>query len=492
MAKISKDLQRALLDDLADLGYGQADTEERARARGGFLPLPQHLRAFDPDVVLVVGERGTGKSALFKAVFEDGLLPDLISFAPKLRLPTSSGDRIAWIPGYPVGPRFPDPAGQKGAMRSQEQAANLWFACLVRELRQHVQSPELTDLFDAPGAKPETILKAFAEARNEPLAALDRLDGALQREDRWVFVGYDELDTLGGYDWATMATAIRGLVGCWATYARRWKRIRAKIFMRADLFRRHTGLAGADFAKLAANRVELTWSDAALFSMLVKRIANTSEGLFNYCKATRIPFRREAHPVLGRIPELGQAEDARGLIERMVGKYMGANPRKGQSFNWLLDHLRDAHGCATPRALVRLVEQAASKERGKPRATPPQLLHPTSLRQGLEDVSNSHVLQAIHNEWPWLAGVKERTARNRLVPWKRKELEEMLSVGWKQSWGEANGSLRPPTANAEELIAYLVELGVFRERSNDRIDVPDVYLFGLGLRRKGGVSTGRK
>jgi hypothetical protein len=33
----------------------------------------------------------------------------------------------------------------------------------------------------------------------------------------------------------------------------------------------------------------------------------------------------------------------------------------------------------------------------------------------------------------------------------------------------------------------LVELGVFRERTSDRIDVPDIYLFGLGLRRKGGV-----
>jgi hypothetical protein len=34
-----------------------------------------------------------------------------------------------------------------------------------------------------------------------------------------------------------------------------------------------------------------------------------------------------------------------------------------------------------------------------------------------------------------------------------------------------------------------VELGVLRERSNDRIDVPDVYRFGLGLRRKGGVKS---
>lgn len=34
-------------------------------------------------------------------------------------------------------------------------------------------------------------------------------------------------------------------------------------------------------------------------------------------------------------------------------------------------------------------------------------------------------------------------------------------------------------------------MGIFRKRSDDRIDVPDLYLFGLELRRKGGVSRRR-
>lgn len=33
----------------------------------------------------------------------------------------------------------------------------------------------------------------------------------------------------------------------------------------------------------------------------------------------------------------------------------------------------------------------------------------------------------------------------------------------------------------------LIDIGVFRRRSENRIDVPDLYLSGLGLRRKGGV-----
>ena len=44
-----------------------------------------------------------------------------------------------------------------------------------------------------------------------------------------------------------------------------------------------------------------------------------------------------------------------------------------------------------------------------------------------------------------------------------------------------------PANNAHEMIDYLVEVGIFRERTRERIDVPDLFLSGLGLKRKGGV-----
>ena len=44
-----------------------------------------------------------------------------------------------------------------------------------------------------------------------------------------------------------------------------------------------------------------------------------------------------------------------------------------------------------------------------------------------------------------------------------------------------------PAGNAEDLVDYLVEIGIFRERTGNKIDVPDLFLSGLGLKRKGGV-----
>ena len=41
-----------------------------------------------------------------------------------------------------------------------------------------------------------------------------------------------------------------------------------------------------------------------------------------------------------------------------------------------------------------------------------------------------------------------------------------------------------------DFLDYLIEIGVFRRRSDDRVDVSDLYLSGLDLRRKGGVKRG--
>ena len=68
---------------------------------------------------------------------------------------------------------------------------------------------------------------------------------------------------------------------------------------------------------------------------------------------------------------------------------------------------------------------------------------------------------------------------------------DLFDVDWNVTWGPRGApGVRPPAEQPAEFVDYLIDLGVFRRRSNDRIDVPDLYLSGLNLRRKGGVSRG--
>ncbi|MBI2528541.1 MAG: hypothetical protein HYV93_21470 [Candidatus Rokubacteria bacterium] len=360
------DDQLRLLEAMSRMGSaGRAEGEDQARLARTFWPVPEHLRAFDPDVVLVVGPRGAGKTELFRAVIERGLLPTLSARNPGLRLPPVAQTR--WLAGYPMGSEFPSERllreFAKAKSATDELLLDVWLGYLVRVLQDELHDASLKAVFAPQGGDVEQVLSAFRANAKAALLALDALDERLRSEGRYSIVAYDELDTLARNDADLTRVAVRGLVALWAGHARRWKRLRGKIFLRTDLYERAATAGGADFAKLAANRAELVWSDRHLYAMLVRRLANSGEDLSKYCEAK---IELEDGVELGRFPIIRKAEDTRPLIERMVGTYMGANERKGLTHRWLLDHIRDGRGQALPRPLVRLFEAAADAQMSSP------------------------------------------------------------------------------------------------------------------------------
>ncbi len=64
-----------------------------------------------------------------------------------------------------------------------------------------------------------------------------------------------------------------------------------------------------------------------------------------------------------------------------------------------------------------------------------------------------------------------------------KEMQDSLDVIYEDS----HERVQKVYNYQRELLEYLKEIGVFKERGKGQIDVPDIYLFGLGLKRKGGV-----
>ncbi|MFB3776110.1 MAG: hypothetical protein ACE141_00830 [Bryobacteraceae bacterium] len=493
MSKLPQEERDALLADLSQMGSrGRAEDESSQTFRQTFFPVAEHVRAFDPDVVLIVGERGSGKSELFRAVVKEDLLDSILRRTPGSRPSKVTFREAKWLAGYPLGKDFPDYAGLRrfiGAHADDPEAVpNLWFAYLLRVLCNWLPGDgplKASGLLNPPGGDVDGVLAAFRSAGNEPLILLDRLDSQLESSDRWVFVSYDELDILGSYDWDAMVRGIKGLVSFWASHSRRWSRIRAKLFLRTDLFRHHWQALGADLSKLAANRAEISWSDRNLYGMLAKRIVNSSAALERYCRKSRLKFETDTD--LGLVPVLEKAEDASPLVDQLVGKYMGANNKKGSTFRWLLSHVRDGNGRAMPRALVRLIEEAAQQERDVPRAVHSRLLAPASLRRALDTVSREHVFQANTHELPWLPGVAKRL-KGEGAPMSSRRAEYALGRDWDEDWSNEGLSVRPPVEKPSQLIDYLVEIGVFRLRSGGRIDVPDLFLAGLGMTRKGGVA----
>ena len=480
------DQRRGLLQTLQSIGgAGRAEGEGQERIAPGFYPVPEHLRLLDPEVVLVVGPRGSGKTEIVRVLTDANLYQAVFRYAPAVRLPSGVSK---WTAAHPSGAEGFEVVGLRSFIQSRgtatETLRDLWFAYLVRTLRNELNEEEkigLDALIRPQGADINAIATAFVDLATRPVVALDRLDARLDKENRFVFVTYDELDTLGSGDWKLIEAGVRGLVAFWAAYARRWKRIRAKLFLRTDLYDRHASAGGADLAKLAAGRVDLVWNDREMYGLLLKRLANLDDELTRYVRSVKgIAWVED--PELGKIPRLQKWQDARPVVERMVGAYMGANQKKGLVYRWLIDHIRDGLGRALPRPFVRLIEEAARQELANfGSLREPRLLEPPSLRRALDRVSNDHVAQS-YDEWPWLDAVKTKLAESALVPWDRERDVIKLLEGFTGADGP-----RVPPFEGRELLEYLLEIGILRRRPDGRVDAPDLFLSGLGLRRKGGV-----
>ena len=483
-------LSRGELVERLSLNAGQAEVGSPR----DIFPVAEHARVLESDVVLIVGDRGAGKTQLVRALQDETVRAALIRRSPGVRAPPG---KTEWRTGWNLGKSGPDASSWRafahGAGSDRDVVVAAWLAYLLRSLGDLLDEPSrlaLADLLAVPGVDVASCVDAYRPRALAVTIALDALDDRLVLENRWIFVAYDELDTLVLDDWNALGVLVRGLVSLWAAYARRWQRIRPKIFLRSDFYRHHREIAGADVSKLAANRVELQWSDKNLYGALIKHILNKRDAhgeqpLFEHF-ARVVPTQDD--PVLGHVPKLSDAGETKPFVHRLVSEFMGADSKKGLAFTWILDHLRDGNGRALPRTLIWLIEFAAEIERAQPRARGGHLLHHVSVRNALDHVSKSYVDHAQTHEFPWLAGLGKRLQLDRVVPWDRRQLVKLITPRFQQSWGASAEEIRPPGQDPEEVIESLVQLGVLRVRQDLSFDVPDLYLEGLGLARKGGVA----
>ena len=406
-----------LLDALSKMGSnGRAEEEDPQRLPLTYYPVPTHLRAFDPSVKIIVGPRGSGKTELFRAIIEQGLLKAASRIEGVRGIDLAGLDDSEWVIGYPIGSEFPDGRGLRSFISKNEgnddTVLELWFAYIIRLVFSKLDpshQKSLKGIVEAVGGDPFQVHKEFAAVPEQiPVLALDQLDRSLDKNNKYIFIGFDELDTLGGTDWETMASAINGLVAFWANYSRRWKKLRGKLFLRTDLFDKYAVHGGADLAKLAANRVDLYWNDKNLYLMLLKRMANSSPELLQYFRQLKGKVKFKKDPQLGFIPIAEFEKDVRPYIEKLIGKYMGVGVKKGLTYRWLINHIKDGNGQAIPRPLVRLIELGALYQIGTSNpVTRSKLIEPTYIRRALDQVSREHVDHSLH-EWPWLTGVAIR------------------------------------------------------------------------------------
>lgn len=464
-------------------GRGRAENEQVSAADRlrGFLPAPPFLQALDPLVLLVVGGRGAGKSALFEVLSGEGGVDVLLRAD---RRPMAGPTPLLVMTSLRD---YPDPAelAQEIQRADEVRLRSFWYGLLARRLlaaRQPLDLSAVPALAD-PTARVGAWLPEVEKALPLVLGALDALDATLRAQSRWLFACYDDLDRIVP-TYAGLFAPLRQLLGMWLDRWRRWARIRPKILLRNDIFDARL-LAFPDASKLFSNhKVELAWQPAWLYRMWVKRLLNESTDLESYVRQVT-GERLEIHesPGLGLVPD-NQPEAFRSLIEAMVGPYMGKNPRKGASYEWVTNHLQDTQGRAAPRSFLQLMAFAAGRaieHPGRSYDDPRRILNPSDFHHALFKASEDRLAE-LFEEDPWLERLRPALLGGE-VPMTEDRFVEMVE---RVRWSDDAGG-KPPSTEPRELVEYLIRRGVVERRADGRLNVPDIYLHGFGLERRGGI-----
>jgi hypothetical protein len=493
----TKQNPEALLDELIDLckqAQAENEPEDEALFLKNFLPTRVHYRILEPDVNLVIGDKGSGKTQVFRALAYPRGRTALAALATRHGRHQIDLCRVNWLVGFASADKDFPPGTvirQFASTRQPVDMQTFWLALLIRVLCRSGDipleglPPALRGTFEGRLSNIKAWYPALGEHLGALFATLDDLDRKLEEEDRHVFVTYDDLDRLSPGDWSTLQTILQGLVQFWAAHVRRYRRLRPKLFLRRDLYER-AALFGPDIAKISAHRVELLWTPGELYGVLFKRILNARDGLNAFLGSARPAV--DVSEDLGLIPRMSADGWYEPGVERLFGTYMGADPRKGIPFRWIPNHLKDGHRRVYPRPLLRLVENAAEIERRDGKALGlAQLIHHTALRGALDRVSEYRVQELTHEEFPWLRRIQTALAEKPfVVPAERRIVLKSLTIKW------PDNDDRPPSTEPADLLDYLVQLGLFQVLLDGRINVGDLYLRGLHLKRKGGVARPRE
>lgn len=462
---LSEEKRAQLLTDLSRI-EADADISPEGISRV-FLQLPEHKRILDDKVVLVLGERGVGKSALFHFLHS--------THGRELLSDGSAQAGRTWIVGFSeTGSDHPHPQSLE-LLASEDRARAFWLGHLIgRICAAGLAVPERPAFLERWMQAP-TDPNAWLESMGEPtrlLLWLDQLEAALAARGESVIVTYDHLDRIAVRNREIRRRVLPPLLAFWLSLSNRYRRLRAKIFLRHDLFTESVTNT-SDASKLLARAEALRWTVPSLYRLLIRHMAAQSSGLREWLDSGTHRVVLREHPVLGwmppdDLPETGKASSQEAFMAHLVGPRMGdgKDPRSGYTYRWVPSHIEDAHGVIAPRSMITLVKQAAvyALASASPKGRYMRLLDPDELKAGLRKASEIKVTE-VSEEHP----VIKRLVRLQglKLPSSMQEMTSLLAHGSDEDDGFRS--------EGDTVLDELTRLGVLKRLPRDKIDVPEIY-----------------
>jgi hypothetical protein len=224
----------------------------------------------------------------------------------------------------------------------------------------------------------------------------------------------------------------------------------------------------------------LDWDVESSFRLVVRHLANTGPHL----KVARDWLLRAEGFVLEDRRDFGFApgnmpKDVRkSFASAIAGEVMGSGVKKGYTHRWIPDRLQDADGRIVPRSILRLFANAARHAQLDPLQRGDPLMLPIDLSAALIDTSRQRASE-LKEEYEVVKRLENLRRTTMLM-----EKEEVVALLDRKRADKLD-------LGGDDNFEELRRIGVLEQRSDGRIDVPDIYRYGYGIKRKGGVRRPR-
>ena len=473
----------ALIDLPKETSYGEIPKPEHV-----YLP-PSHLKAMDPDNMLVTGMRGAGKTFWWSAL-QNPDVRRLIGQPHKRSTLTENTEVRAGFGIRPAPDEYPGKDVLRSLLKTGVEPRTIWRVVQVRQLAKGDHPIRRLESWSARATyveeHPETIERLFYDKDTE-----------LDRRGVHSLLLFDALDRCSD-DWAIMYRLIRGLMQH-ALDMRSYWRLRVKMFLRSDQVDEARIADFPDAAKVLSSAVELNWIRRDLYGLLWHYLANRPNGgifrTFLWNGKWNSATVREQR--LFTVPRrLVHNEDLqRQKFHDIAGPWMGRDRRRGFPYTWIPNHLGDTEGKVSPRSFLAALRTAAEDTANR-HPDHDHALHYSSINRGVQQASKIRVRE-VREDYPWVNRVLE-PLEGMVVPcdfrrisgrWRSRQVIDHL----KKEVGQDDVKLPPQRLDrgAPGVREDLESLRVFQRLRDGRVNIPDVFRVGYGLGRRGGVKPVR-
>ncbi len=471
-AEIIRDVLKAIPRD-------QASSIATPPADEDILYLPSHASVLDPSVALVIGNRGMGKT-FWASALVDPTTRKFISERGKV------SRTVASLKDFIVSFAFADRQGVMGvssnhiATYRKFEPENYWRAVLIEKIAEAINTSGVPS-FKEMLADTEKALKTLAD-----------LDQQLTQAKTPILVLFDQLDQMAD-NWESIQRSTKGILRL-ALACKSYRSIKVKIFMRPDQAADEHLFRFADASKVTGPAASLRWFAVDLFALMFKRLWNDRNsrevmernflGITTDRLVDGVPMRLLTNSELQRI-----------CFERIAGEAMGSSTKRGKPYTWLITHLADGKQQISPRSFLTALRVSAEGSDIRDGLA----IDYKGIQDGVTEASNARHSE-LQEDYPWIKSALE-PLRGQAVPapqedfyeiWRRLKVPEGILSEYVDSRAPLEISRADPEGLPQALERSLVQLGVFEDRDDGRVNVPDIFRISAGLKRKGGVPPQRR